>query len=146
MPFCPYCSADIVPGLYQCPNCGSPLSPSQTAAQAAVQAAPAPQPIYTQQPMPPAQQSMPAPSMQPYAPAAMPVYADPVVSPAAWVGYLLLCMCLPLIGPLILTSSAKEQSVRNFGKAWLLLYAILVIALVLFGFTLGFLDEVIDLF
>ena len=79
MPFCPYCSAEIVPGLYQCPNCGSPLSPSQTAAQAAVQAAPAPQPIYTQQPIPPAQQSMPAPAMQPYAPAAMPVYAEPIV-------------------------------------------------------------------
>ena len=137
MPFCPYCSADIVPGLYQCPNCGSPLSPSQTAAQAAVQAAPAPQPIYTQQPMPPAQQSMPAPSMQPYAPAAMPAYAEPVVPVSTWMGYILLCLCMPVIGPIIMACSPKEQSVKNFGKAMLALEAIA--AALLFGLILLFL-------
>ena len=134
MPFCPYCSAEIVPGLYQCPNCGSPLSPSQTAAQAAVQAAPAPQPIYTQQPMPPAQQSMPAPAMQPYAPAAMPVYAEPIVPVSSWLGYILLCVCIPLIGPIITACSPKEQSVKNFGKAMLALEAIA--AALMFGFIL----------
>ncbi|MBR5370784.1 MAG: zinc ribbon domain-containing protein [Oscillospiraceae bacterium] len=140
---CPYCGAGVMPGYYQCPNCGSPLSPSQTAAQAAVQAAPAPQPFYTQQPMPPAQQSiipgsampsMSAPAMQSYAPTAMPTYAEPVVPVSSWMGYILLCLCMPVIGAIITATSPKEQNVKNFGKALLALE--LIGGALLFGFIL----------
>lgn len=122
MASCPYCTAQIAPGLYQCPNCGSPLMPAETSMPpAAVQSALPPQTVYSQPPM-------------------YPAAVEPVVPTRSWVGYILLCACMPVIGSIITLCTAKEKNIQNFAKAFLLLIAIGCAALFLLIFFAVFLD------
>ena len=118
MAACPYCTASIAPGLYQCPSCAAPLVPVQPSA-----APPAPQPVYGSQPV-------------------TAVRTEPVVSTSSWVGYVLLCSCLGIIGPIIVMNTAKEESVRNFAKAMLIVCGIAAAAVALFFFALAFLSVI----
>lgn len=114
MAACPYCTASIAPGLYQCPSCAAPLVPVQSSA-----APPAPQPVYGSQPMPA-------------------VMAEPVVSTGSWVGYILLSVLLGFIGPIIVLGTAKQETVKNFAKAMLIFYGISVAAVALFWMAFAF--------
>jgi len=123
MASCPYCTAQIAPGLYQCPNCGSPLTPvDQSMTPMVAQPVMPPQPIYTQQPM-------------------YPAATEPVVPTRSWIGYLLLCACMPVLGSIITLCTAKENSVKNFAKAFLILIGIGCAALFLLLFFAIFLDS-----
>ena len=42
-------------------------------------------------------------------------------SVSGWVGWLLLCGLLPVIGACITVCSSRDSAVKNFAKAWLIL-------------------------
>ncbi|MDO4864196.1 MAG: hypothetical protein Q4A05_08510 [Ruminococcus sp.] len=95
-----------------CPTCG-----------AAAQAGPAPAPVQV------------APRVAP------PVYTNVSVAPPAtatsvmgWIGWMLLCSCLPVLGVIIMALAATDPSAKNFAKAQLLVMLIvLIISLLIVG-------------
>ena len=97
MKLCPNCGTQNADHFTQCPNCGT------------IRPAAAPQPVYssgTNGYVPPAYQ------------------AAPVTTAGGWFGWSLLCGILPIIGALIMMSSAKDPSAKNFAKAMIIVQAV----------------------
>lgn len=113
MAVCPYCSTQISPGLVQCPSCAAPLVPVQNPQQ------------YPQSPVMPYSQQMQA--------------AEPVVSVSAWMGWIVLCTCFPILGSIITMFTAKQKSVQNFAKAMLIFMCVAAVLGIIAVFSLGFL-------
>ena len=67
---------------------------------------------------------------------------ESVVSTSAWIGYILLCTLLGIIGPIIVMNTAKEESVRNFAKAMLITCVIALALVVLFFLGIVFLNAI----
>ena len=104
---CYICGAAMPDYAASCPICGTPVQQA------------APNPGYGN----PYQQ----PYQQPYA-------AQPprdITSSWAWFGWILLCMVLPVIGPIIMLASSNDPSAKNYGKCMLILQTISIGACVM---------------
>jgi hypothetical protein len=108
MPHCTNCGTDFT-GQF-CPNCGTaapvsgPVAPNNGA--------------YT----PP-----PANAQRPIYNNISVVQPTNVTSPMGWIGWMLLCSCLPLLGQIIMLLAANDQSAKNFAKAQLILVAVITV-------------------
>ena len=122
---CPYCKANQSDGAQFCTNCGGKFEIVS-------------QPQY--------QQSVNAPytsSQMTYQPVGgyMPAEPEKPVSLGAWIGWILLCTLLPVIGPIIVLCTAKNETIKNWAKATLILAvigAVLTVLLSIAVAALGF--------
>jgi Na+/proline symporter len=56
---------------------------------------------------------------------------NPTTSIGGWIGWMLLCSILPIIGPIIMICSAKDESAKNFAKAYFVLLAISIVLIII---------------
>lgn len=102
---CNQCGAELPDYYASCPNCGGQVIQN-------AQPQPAPQPMGGYIPM--SQQRV-------------------ITTMGGWFGWSLLCALLPIIGPIIMMSCAKDPTAKNYGKMILILQIIGIILLVLLG-------------
>ncbi|MCD8095295.1 MAG: zinc ribbon domain-containing protein [Ruminococcus sp.] len=123
--FCTSCGAQIGDTDMLCPNCGAAQpkisQPVQGYQQPNVQPNPMPNPVYAQ-------------INQAQA-------AENPTGVIGWIGWMLLCSILPLIGAIIMACSAKNKSTKNYAIANLVLMflgaLIFVLIFVVGGVTLS---------
>lgn len=80
-----------------------------------------------------------APPVQPYPQAGgyIPMQQQrEITSMGAWFGWTLLCSILPIIGPIIMLNSAKDPTAKNYAKLMLILQAVMIVLLIIFGAVL----------
>lgn len=106
--YCSSCGSTNPDSVMNCANCGAPLDNYNNVY-------PVGQPGYGNQPYGQGQQNY----SQPYSVPMSAPYAPPT-SVGGWIGWLLLCSFIPVIGQLIMLTS-KDQSTKNFAKAQLIL-------------------------
>lgn len=58
-------------------------------------------------------------------------YDPPATSIIGWLGWLLLCWILPLIGPIIIICSDTNETIKNYGKLHIILQAIILFIVIL---------------
>ena len=102
---CNQCGSELPDYYTSCPNCGGSV----------VRQAP---PVHPAQPM------------NGYVPMAQ---QREVTSMGAWFGWSLLCGILPIIGPIIMLNSAKDPTAKNYAKLMLIMQAIGIVLLIIFG-------------
>ncbi|MBQ8965309.1 hypothetical protein [Ruminococcus sp.] len=122
--YCSSCGTTNSDSSTNCVNCGAVLDNYNNVYPAGRQP-------YGQQPygQPYAQtQAYSVPNSMPYA---------PPTSTIGWIGWMLLCTLLPVIGQLIMLTS-KDQSTKNFAKAQLILTLISVILAIILFVVLGY--------
>ncbi len=116
--FCKNCGAELLSeDAVVCLNCGAEQN-----------AAPKPQPMPQPQEQDQFRTPPPPQAFQPY----MPQYAQQFANPYApvqksttilgWIGWILLCGVLPLIGPIIMACVSNDESAKNYAKATLIFY------------------------
>ena len=159
MAFCNECGAEVAAGIKFCSSCGNPMGqaaqpvPAMAAAQEYSPSQPQPvQSVY----VPPAMQSPQPSAAQPRpASAAVPVpgsdappakgsrYA--VMGVGAYIGIMLL-YSLPIVGIIaciIVTFAAKNQNLRNFSKAMLILLIVGIVISIAVSIFLGLFWEAV---
>lgn len=119
--FCKNCGAELLSeDAVVCLNCGAEQN-----------AAPKPQPMLQPQPQEQDQFRTPPPPQafsQPYMPQYSQQFANPYVpikkttSILGWIGWMVLCGVLPLIGPIIMVCVCNDDSAKNYAKATLIFY------------------------
>ena len=140
---CPRCGAGLPDNKKFCPNCGRSLHDAIRTAPVAPEQAPqagAQQPFSAQQP--PAD-----------APSAPPVYAAPQapdapVSIGTWIGVLVV-LAIPvanLVCAIVWACCARRRSLKNFARAVILCWLIVLILAVLTGIVLGLAGVSLDIF
>lgn len=85
---CTSCGAELPDYYTSCPNCGGTQVVRNNGA--------------------------PQPQMNPYAQPAVPQRV--VTTFGGWIGWLLLCIFLPIVGPIIMLCTAKDPSAKNYAK------------------------------
>lgn len=118
---CTSCGAEAADGTAFCRSCGSPLpaDPVQTP----------PPNTYNQS----AVYAQPAPNVNMY----NVVSQQTATTVGGWIGWILLCSFLPLIGIIITICCANDESVKNWAKATLVIAAVTCLLYILFFVTLG---------
>ncbi len=82
-------------------------------------------------------QSAPSPAVQ----AALQPHRE-VTSVGMWVVWLVVCSAIPVIGPIVLLCTAKDPSLKEFGKAYLVFYIVMsVIAIVILVSAIGWITK-----
>lgn len=103
---CNQCGAELPDYYTSCPNCGGQVISNQGAPQ------PQAQPIGGYTPM--SQQRV-------------------ITSVGGWFGWYLLTCVLPIIGPIIMLTSAKDPTAKNFAKLMIILQAVAIVICLIFG-------------
>ena len=130
--FCKSCGSQLSPSDTNCPTCGEPVSGASFDN-------PYGQYNYANQSSAGAQpdQGYQNYNSQPYA------YSQPygqqgsATSVAGWIGWMLLCSILPIIGQIIIIVSARDESLKNYAKATLIMSAIAVVLSIIFMALFG---------
>lgn len=112
MTHCTKCGSEVSGSF--CPNCGAPVQ------EEAPQSASSQQAVYQQ---PPVYQT---------------IYTDnsanrKVTGVGGWIGWAFLCSFLPIIGQIIMLCTASDPSAKNYAKSQLILLAIVVGLMIIFG-------------
>ena len=158
---CPHCGAGLPDNKKFCSNGGRSLHDAIRTAPAAPEQAPqagAQQPFSAQQPPADAPSAAPGyapppPPPPPAQPSQPPVYAaaqapaDPM-SVGAWVGVLVV-LAIPvanLVCAIVWACCARRPSLKNFARAVILCWLIVLILAVLTGLVLGFAGASLDIF
>ena len=153
---CPRCGAGLPDNKNFCPNCGRSLHDAIRTAPVAPEQAPqagAQQPFSAEQPPADAPSAAPGYAPPPPPPPQPPVYAAPQapdapVSIGTWIGVLVV-LAIPvanLVCAIVWACCARRRSLKNFARAVILCWLIVLILAVLTGIVLGLAGVSLDIF
>ncbi|MCD7741849.1 MAG: zinc-ribbon domain-containing protein [Ruminococcus sp.] len=137
--FCTKCGTEVPMDATVCPSCGAALKSALNAEQVRYQSSnegqanaqqAAPNSGYSQQTSP--NQTYYAQPNNVYQQAAVPMYQplpieDKHTGILGWIGWLLLCSILPVIGQIIAICASSDKSVKNYAAANLILAAVVAV-------------------
>ncbi|SDA25036.1 zinc-ribbon domain-containing protein [Ruminococcus sp. YE71] len=135
--FCKNCGSQLSPSDSVCPSCGEPIPGAANADNAYGQYSYGNQNTYGYQNTNGYQNTG---GYQSYGQTnySQPYYQQSAATTVAgWIGWMLLCSFLPVIGQIIIIVSARDESLKNYAKATLILSAIAVVLTVIFYVLFG---------
>lgn len=147
---CPRCGAGLPDNKKFCPNCGRSLHDTIRTAPAAPEQAPQ---AGAQQPPADAPSAAPGYAPPPPQPPQPPVYAAPQapdapVSIGTWIGVLVV-LAIPvanLVCAIVWACCARNPSLKNFARAVIICWLVVLILAVLTGILLGLADVSLNIF